>query len=196
MSITYARGLGCIVPACSWHFLLTRIWHTYNCDDCTCEITKPILRLCSVRITEICMHFCDPEFFICAIDRTVFQSVDIFVVSRTPWGILFAHYSIHSQDAQLKLQKFVHLNEIINNARMNKYCLVCMLSCHYNIYNHFLHPVKQHSYSERAVIKYRDLYIEYWRDKRPQTMSRREGSMSYNQPAWMCISLEWRNVLA
>ena len=33
MSITYARGLGCIVPACSWHFLLTRIWHTYNCDD-------------------------------------------------------------------------------------------------------------------------------------------------------------------
>ena len=24
---------GCIVPACSWHFLLTRIWHTYNCDD-------------------------------------------------------------------------------------------------------------------------------------------------------------------
>ena len=33
MCITYARGLGCIVPACSWHFLLTRIWHTYNCDD-------------------------------------------------------------------------------------------------------------------------------------------------------------------
>ena len=28
------------------------------------------------------MHFCDPEFFICAIDRTVFQSVDIFVVSE------------------------------------------------------------------------------------------------------------------
>ena len=33
MCITYARGLGCIVPACSWQFLLTRIWHTYNCDD-------------------------------------------------------------------------------------------------------------------------------------------------------------------
>ena len=33
MCITYARGLGCIVLACSWHFLLTRIWHTYNCDD-------------------------------------------------------------------------------------------------------------------------------------------------------------------
>ena len=36
--------------------------------DCTCEITKPISRFCSVRITEICAHFCDPEFYICAID--------------------------------------------------------------------------------------------------------------------------------
>ena len=43
MCITYARGLGCIVPACSWHFLLTRIWHTYNCDD-TMSMNPNIVR--------------------------------------------------------------------------------------------------------------------------------------------------------
>ena len=35
-----------IVPACSWHFLLTRIWHTYNCDD-TMSMDLPHMKQCS-----------------------------------------------------------------------------------------------------------------------------------------------------
>ena len=33
VSSSFPQYIVCIVPACSWHFLLTRIWHTYNCDD-------------------------------------------------------------------------------------------------------------------------------------------------------------------
>ena len=77
MCITYARGLGCIVPACSWHFLLTRIWHTYNCDDTMSMVMIHWMLL----LWQIFFWEC-PKGKECELVGAGFRNINMFIVCK------------------------------------------------------------------------------------------------------------------